>query len=107
MVRSALSLINPQDSAIVKGIGAQTIDRIRWKRDYPPLLQDANRLKNLPVHLDASIPQCYASCQSPIYYIREIGMALDHVAQSLIGLANSLDKADNATQTREITLCQE
>jgi len=58
VVRSALSLINPKGCVIVKGIGAQPIDGIRWKRDYPPLLQDVNRLKNLPVHLDASIPQC-------------------------------------------------
>ena len=98
VVRSALSLINPQDSVIVKGIDAQPIDGIRWKRDYPPLLQDVNRLKNLPVHLDASISQWYASCQSPVHYIREIGTALDHIAQSLIGLANSLDKADNSSQ---------
>lgn len=58
VVRSALSLINPQDSTVVKGIGTQPIDGICWKCDYPPFLQDVNRPMSLPLHLDASITQC-------------------------------------------------
>ena len=57
MARSSLRFINLYNSTIVKGIGSQSIDGVRGEGEDPSPLQDVDRLMNLPLHLDASIPQ--------------------------------------------------